>query len=75
MNVNENAMTSASQNARIIEWLERGFSITSLEALKRFGCMRLASRIHDIRERGYEINTRKVKTESGKYVTEYSLRT
>ena len=72
-NENLNKTKSESQCKRIAEWLKKGYSITSLEALKMFGCMRLASRICDLRERGLDIKTCKIKTETGKYVTEYSL--
>jgi hypothetical protein len=73
-NINDNAQSAKSQCDMIAAWLERGFSITSLEALQRFGCMRLASRICDLRERGMDISTCKIKTNTGKYVTEYSLK-
>lgn len=72
-NINDNKATSASQNARIAAWLEDGHAITSLEALTRFGCMRLASRICDLRDRGMDIKAEKVKVSSGKWVTRYKL--
>jgi hypothetical protein len=72
-NINDNKKQAATQCNMIAEYLESGYSITSLEALKMFGCMRLASRICDLRDRGYKINTCKIKTETGKWVTEYSL--
>ena len=74
MNDNDNKRQSMTQNKMIAEYLERGYSITSLEALQMFGCMRLASRICDLRDSGMEINTCKVKTATGKWVTEYSLK-
>ena len=74
MNVNDNAEKTKTQCNMIAAWLEKGYSITSLEALKMFGCMRLASRICDLRDRGMEINTCKIKTETGKWVTEYTLK-
>jgi len=73
MNDNDNRLSSASQNARIIAYLETGGSLTTLDALKLFGCMRLASRIHDLRERGYEIEVSKVTTNTGKIVASYRL--
>ncbi len=73
VNVNENKEQSMSQCNMIAEWLNKGYSLTSLDALRLFGCMRLASRIHDLRERGMNINACKIKTETGKYVTEYVL--
>jgi len=73
-NVNLNEKESQSQCNMIASYLLRGYSITSLEALNLFGCMRLASRICDLRDRGMDIVTCKIKTNTGKYVTEYSLR-
>lgn len=73
MNINDNEKSARTQCAQIKKWLEDGNSITSLEALQLFGCMRLASRVCDLRDRGLDITTTKIKTESGKYVTEYRL--
>jgi hypothetical protein len=53
--------------------LQKGYSITQMDALNMFGCFRLASRIHDLRDRGYKINACKVTTASGKRVCEYVL--
>lgn len=72
-NINDNAKSSKTQCNMIAAYLESGHTITSLEALRYFGCMRLASRICDLRDRGMNIATRKIKLPSGKYVTEYSL--
>lgn len=72
-NINDNLESSKSQNRRIAEYLNTGMSITSLEALKLFGCMRLASRICDLRGMGLDIKTEKVKTNSGKWVTRYYM--
>ena len=75
MNINYNAESSASQCAQIKAWLQSGKTLTSLEALKHFGCMRLASRIHDLRERGLDIHKERIQVASGKYVTRYSIKT
>ena len=72
-NINDNAHSAKSQCDMIAAWLERGFSFTSLEALNMFGCLRLASRIHDLRERGMKINACKITTPTGKRVCEYVL--
>ncbi len=42
-------ISKKSQNARILDYLSKGYSITPLEALDLFGCMRLTSRMHDLR--------------------------
>jgi len=73
MNENLNRVIAKSQCDRIANYMKAGYSITSLEALHLFGCMRLASRICDLRERGYKINTCRIKTSTGKYVTEYTM--
>lgn len=73
MNDNPNEKSSQSQNNQIIAWLEKGNTITQLEALNMFGCFRLASRIHNLRERGYNIKAEKITTHTGKIVCQYSL--
>ena len=73
MNTNLNEKESASQNKRILEWLKAGKTLTQLEALQEFGCMRLASRISDLRESGAKIKTEKIQVKSGKYVARYSI--
>lgn len=39
-----------SQKAMIRAWLEEGHTLTSREALDRFGCARLGARIYDLRQ-------------------------
>ena len=76
MNTNEeyiNESSTASQNNKIAEHLHKGLTITSLEALKLFGCMRLASRIHDLRERGENIIVERINLPNGKSVAQYKL--
>lgn len=74
MNENLNVPSCASQNAKIRAWLEQGNSITSLDAMMMFGCMRLASRVWDLREQGMDIEVRRRITPTGKYVAEYKLK-
>lgn len=73
MNTNDNPKSSATQCAQISDWLMQGNKLTSLEALTMFGCLRLASRIHDLRERGLNIHTERIQVPSGKYVVQYSI--
>lgn len=73
MNNNENRRSSASQTDRILEYLLAGNSITSLEALNLFGCIRLASRISDIKARGYLVYSEFVTTPTDKKVKRYYL--
>ena len=76
MNTNEeyiNEESAATQCNRILVHLKKGLTITSLEALQMFGCMRLASRISDLRKRGENIVVEKVKLANGKSVAQYHL--
>ena len=76
MNTNEeyiNEESAATQCNRILAHLKKGLTITSLEALQMFGCMRLASRISDLRKRGENIVVEKVKLANGKSVAQYHL--
>ncbi len=61
-----------SQNLEILSWLKKGRSITALEALRLFGCMRLAARIHDLKESGNKILATPIKRK-GKWIKRYSL--
>jgi len=65
-------MTNQSQTKQIIEHLEQHQSITALEALNRFGCLRLAARVSDIRKEGYNVQSQRV-VRNGKHVACYSL--
>jgi len=46
---------SYSQNSRILSYLQRGKSLTPLDALNKFGCFRLGARIYDLKEQGHTI--------------------
>jgi biotin operon repressor len=63
-----------SHNAQVLAWLQDK-PITPKDALE-FGCMRLAARIKDLRDGGYNIHTvrKQVRTRTGKaIVAEYHL--
>lgn len=61
-----------SQNKQILEYLKQGNSITPIEALNLFGSFRLGSRIFDLKEKGYKIDTELVKDGRKKYA-KYTL--
>ena len=46
-----------TQTQRILIYLKTGKSLTPLEALNKFGCLRLAARIADLRKDGHTIWT------------------
>jgi len=47
--------------------------ITPLQALKRYGCLRLAARINDLRSRGHQIETETVH-QGNKHFARYVLK-
>ena len=61
-----------SQNKKIIAYLEDGNAITPIEALTLFGCMRLASRIADLKKKGYPITSTIISTGDARYA-QYKL--
>lgn len=69
--------TKLSQCDRIVEYMKKYGSITQLEAYVDIGCIRLPSRIHDLKKRGYAIRTKteRVKKRDGGYapIARYSL--
>ena len=62
----------ASQNARILDHLEKGGSVTFLEALERFQTMHLPRRIKDLKESGHNI-TDEWERANGKRFKRYTL--
>ena len=62
-----------SQNTRIKEWQNDGNTLTPLQALEKFGCFRLASRIHDLRQDGLDVQTNFIKHENGNRFAIYEL--
>ena len=51
-------MEKLTQCERILKYIEEQGSISQLEALETFGCMRLASRMCDIKKMGYNVTKR-----------------
>lgn len=49
-----------TQNDRILDYIAENGSITQLEALTELGVMRLASRISDLKRKGYNIVSKTV---------------
>jgi hypothetical protein len=60
-----------TQNERIKKHLKSGKHLTTLGALGLFGCLRLASRIRELKDKGMKIDSEKVKI-NDKYITRYS---
>lgn len=68
------AAAGDSQEARILAALRAGIRITAGYALQEFHCFRLAARIDALRRHhGIQIESRLIKTPSGKHIAEYFL--
>lgn len=64
-------MKKASQNQRILDYMNSGQRITGLDALRLFGCIRMARVAGDLTDAGEDVRSRWIKTSSGKRVKEY----
>lgn len=58
---------------RLESWLLRGYGITPLQALEKWGCMRLSARIKELRDAGFPIVTEATK-QNGKSFARYRMR-
>lgn len=68
------ANSPVSQSVQILAYMQSGRSITPLEALNRFGCMRLGARIYDLKRAGYVVVSEMVRDKrTGKKYARYSL--
>lgn len=67
-------LREGSHNHQLARDLKRGKRITQLDALAEYGCMRLPSRIHELRSAGYAIETEEVLTSTGKRIARYFIR-
>ena len=61
-----------SQACQILRYLRAGNTLTPLDALRLFGCLRLGARIWDLRQAGYPITEETVTLPNGKRVGRYS---
>ena len=60
-----------TQNEMILDHLKMFGSITPMKAIEEYGCLRLAARISDLKDKGYYIRTDHIsrKNRFGKTVT------
>jgi hypothetical protein len=61
-----------SQTEQVLELLQRG-PITPLEVFKKVGSLCAAERVRDLRERGFNILTKRLELPNGKTVAQYQL--
>ena len=63
-----------NQEQSILVRLERGETVTPLDALRDCGSFRLAARIEALRKQGYPIETTRVDLPGGKMCAGYKLK-
>ena len=66
-------LNTMSQTTQIQRHLEKGKSLTPIQALNKFGCFRLAARIANLRNDGINIKTTIVKLKNNKQIAKYTL--
>ena len=64
---------ASTQTNQILSFMQEGRSITALDALNRFGCFRLASRISDLKRQGVSVKSEFIMTEGGAKIKKYWL--
>jgi len=62
-----------NQSDAILKYLQAGHSLSPLEALHKFGCLRLGARIWDLKRQGHAIETQ-TGYDNGKHFAVYSMR-
>jgi hypothetical protein len=66
-------LKDGSQAQQILSHLVRGRTLTPLQALEKFDCLRLGGRIHQLRRRGHKIKREMIELRNNKHVARYSL--
>ena len=61
-----------TQTEHILRHLKDNGSITPLEALQEYGCMRLGARIYDLKHQGYNIRA-EIVHDDGKHYARYTM--
>lgn len=74
INGRDTSKRARSQADNILEYLLQGGRLTPLEALNKFGCLRLGARMWDIKNKGYDVRSR-LRNIDGKKVAEYWIET
>ncbi len=62
-----------TQNEEILSALKQGYTLTSLEAFHRFGCVSFPKRLCELRKLGHDIRSNWRKEPTGKLIKAYYL--
>jgi hypothetical protein len=60
-----------SQEKEIKHYLNSGGRVTGIDALEKFGCYRLSSVIFNLRDKGLDVKTKRVKSGDKTYAQYY----
>jgi hypothetical protein len=74
--IDETPKIIEAQKKRIAKWLNKGKTLTGLDAWYNFGCYRLSARIYDLRREGMNIESTMIEITSDgkkKHVAKYRL--
>lgn len=67
-------MNTESQDKEILKHLKKGYSLTPIEALNKFGSFRLGARIFSLKKQGHNITTTMIEVgEKKKRIASYKL--
>lgn len=67
------AESTESQCQILLGLLQSGKRITAMDGVRLFRSTRTGARVYDLRRKGYDVQSRLIKTRSGKRVSEYWL--
>lgn len=65
-------MKTKTQKQKVLSHLKRGWRITQTDAFHKYGCWRLASRINELRDEGFDIRTQIIERD-GKKFAQYKM--
>lgn len=60
-----------SQAEKILNYLQSGGALTSMDALRIFGTFRLGARIYELRQQGYKIDEKTIKQNNKHFAMYY----
>ena len=66
--------SNKSQCAKILRHIKQYGSISPLDALRKYGCMRLGARVYELKSEGYKIKADIVYNTKGKRFAVYYLK-
>lgn len=66
-------MPKVSQEAGILQYLQAGGTLTPMDALEKFNCWALSSRISGLHKKGYDVKSKLEHGENGKVYARYFI--